>query len=61
MHMLGNPRTMQADPTYDNVVTEIGAFFEERLATLNAAGVDKEAIVSLIRASASEKLSKTQS
>jgi dihydropteroate synthase len=45
MHMLGNPRTMQADPTYDNVVTEIGAFFEERLATLNAAGVDKEAIV----------------
>ncbi|MDA9924954.1 dihydropteroate synthase [Verrucomicrobiales bacterium] len=45
MHMLGNPRTMQADPTYDNVVTEIGAFFEERLATLNAAGVDKESIV----------------
>jgi dihydropteroate synthase len=45
MHMLGNPRTMQADPTYDNVVTEIGAFFEERLATLNAGGVDKESIV----------------
>lgn len=45
MHMLGNPRTMQADPTYDNVVTEIEAFFEERLATLNAAGVDKESIV----------------
>jgi len=45
MHMLGNPRTMQADPTYDNVVTEIGAFFEERLATLNAGGVDRESIV----------------
>lgn len=45
MHMLGNPRTMQADPTYDNVVTEIGAFFEDRLATLNAGGVDKESIV----------------
>jgi dihydropteroate synthase len=45
MHMLGNPRTMQTDPTYDNVVTEIGAFFEERLTTLNAAGVDREAIV----------------
>ncbi|MEN8716145.1 MAG: dihydropteroate synthase [Verrucomicrobiales bacterium] len=45
MHMLGNPRTMQADPTYDNVVTEIGAFFEERLATIKAAGVDKESIV----------------
>ena len=26
MHMLGDPRTMQADPRYDDVVAEVGAF-----------------------------------
>ena len=32
MHMRGEPRTMQADPAYDDVVSEVKAFLEERLA-----------------------------
>jgi dihydropteroate synthase len=31
MHMLGEPRTMQDDPRYDDVVSEVMAFLEERL------------------------------
>jgi dihydropteroate synthase len=31
MHMQGEPRTMQIDPTYDDVAGEIAAFLEERL------------------------------
>src|SRR3954471_2839893 len=30
MHMLGEPRTMQRDPRYDNVVDDVRAFLEER-------------------------------
>src|SRR5262249_4960416 len=30
MHMQGEPRTMQADPRYDDVVSEVKAFLEER-------------------------------
>ncbi|MCW1924333.1 dihydropteroate synthase [Luteolibacter arcticus] len=44
MHMQGDPRTMQKAPRYDDVVTEVQAFFEERLAALTAAGMDAEAI-----------------
>ena len=31
MHMQGEPRTMQANPTYEDVVSEVKAFLEERL------------------------------
>jgi dihydropteroate synthase len=31
MHMLGDPRTMQVDPRYEDVVSEVKAFLEERL------------------------------
>ena len=31
MHMLGEPRTMQDDPRYDDVVAEVKAFLEERM------------------------------
>ena len=31
MHMLGEPRTMQDDPRYDDVVADVKAFLEERL------------------------------
>lgn len=44
MHMQGEPRTMQLSPTYQDVVTEVRGFFEERLATLTAAGIQAEAI-----------------
>jgi len=39
MHMLGDPRTMQCDPRYDDVVDDVKAFLEERLAAVVAAGV----------------------
>jgi dihydropteroate synthase len=39
MHMLGEPRTMQRDPTYDDVVAEVGASLVERLDEARAVGV----------------------
>ena len=42
MHMLGEPRTMQADPRYDDVVSEVKAFLEERLAFAAAAGIPEQ-------------------
>lgn len=44
MHMLGAPKTMQNDPIYGDVVDDICAFFEERLAALTSAGVDEDRI-----------------
>ena len=45
MHMLGDPRTMQADPRYDDVVGEVAAFLEERLAFAIDAGVREERVM----------------
>jgi len=42
MHMQGTPRTMQAEPHYDDVVREVGEFFTGRLTRLAAAGVTAE-------------------
>jgi dihydropteroate synthase len=45
MHMLGDdPRTMQADPRYDDVVAEVKAFLEERLAFAAGEGVPEESV-----------------
>jgi dihydropteroate synthase len=44
MHMLGEPRTMQAEPRYDDVVSDVKAFLEERMAAAIAAGVPEERI-----------------
>ncbi|MCH7228468.1 dihydropteroate synthase [Haloferula sp. A504] len=44
MHMRGEPRTMQQAPEYEDVVTEVRSFFEERLATLTSAGIDPESL-----------------
>ena len=44
MHMLGEPRTMQRDPRYDDVVDDVRAFLEERLAAAVAAGVAEERV-----------------
>ncbi len=44
MHMLGEPRTMQQDPRYDDVVSEVKAFLEERLAAAVAAGIPEERV-----------------
>jgi dihydropteroate synthase len=44
MHMLGEPRTMQRDPRYDDVVGEVRSFLEERLAFATGEGVPEERI-----------------
>ncbi len=44
MHMQGEPRTMQEDPRYDDVVAEVKAFLEERLAFAVAEGVPEERV-----------------
>jgi dihydropteroate synthase len=45
MHMLGEPRTMQDDPRYDDVVSDVKAFLEERMAFAVAHGVAEERIL----------------
>lgn len=45
MHMQGTPQTMQANPTYSDVVAEVGDFFEKRLSHLASAGVQPEQII----------------
>jgi dihydropteroate synthase len=44
MHMLGTPRTMQDNPTYDDVVDDVKAFLAERIEAAMGAGVDEERI-----------------
>ncbi len=44
MHMRGEPRTMQDDPRYDDVVAEVAAFLEERLAFAVEAGIAEDRI-----------------
>ena len=44
MHMLGDPRTMQDDPRYDDVVDSVRAFLADRIAAAVAAGVAEERI-----------------
>ena len=44
MHMLGEPRTMQAAPRYDDVVAEVASFLEERLRFAVAAGIAEDRI-----------------
>ena len=44
MHMQGKPRTMQVAPTYDDVVSDVKRFLEERLAFAVSAGIREELI-----------------
>ena len=44
MHMQGVPRTMQVEPRYEDVVSEVAAFLEERLAFAVAAGIDEDRV-----------------
>lgn len=45
MHMQGEPRTMQIEPRYVDVVGEVAAFLDARVSALCAAGVARERIV----------------
>jgi dihydropteroate synthase len=44
MHMQGEPRTMQANPTYDDVASEVAAFLEQRLRFAVGAGIAEDRI-----------------
>ena len=44
MHMLGEPRTMQEDPRYGDVVSDVKAFLEERVAFAVGEGIAEERI-----------------
>ena len=44
MHMQGEPRTMQAEPHYDDVVAQVGDFLADRVGAARAAGVPEGAI-----------------
>lgn len=45
MHMQGTPRTMQANPHYEDVVREVNGFFEQRLRRLTDAGLERERLI----------------
>ena len=45
MHMQGTPQTMQSNPTYHDVVREVGEFFGERLGRLASVGVSAEQVI----------------
>jgi dihydropteroate synthase len=44
MHMQGEPRTMQVNPTYDDVVSDVKAFLEERLTFAVGEGIPQERV-----------------
>jgi dihydropteroate synthase len=44
MHMQGEPRTMQVAPRYDDVVSDVAAFLEERLRAAVSGGIAEERI-----------------
>jgi dihydropteroate synthase len=45
MHMQGTPKTMQVNPTYQNVLSEVKSFLEERTTVLIAEGIHAERII----------------
>ena len=45
MHMQGQPRTMQENPAYDDVVADVLSFLEDRVVACEAAGIARDLIV----------------
>jgi dihydropteroate synthase len=45
MHMKGTPRTMQANPVYEDVVAEVGTYLEQAAEKAVAAGIDRSRII----------------
>lgn len=45
MHMQGLPRTMQNNPSYDHVINDIVAFFQQRIEACVSAGITRERII----------------
>ncbi len=45
MHMLGEPKTMQEKPEYEDVVVQVGDFLAKRIEAAQKAGVAKEKVI----------------
>ncbi|OEF93508.1 dihydropteroate synthase [Vibrio splendidus] len=45
MHMKGQPRTMQANPNYDDVLIDVEAFLKERVEACEVVGISKEQLI----------------
>jgi len=45
MHMQGQPRTMQANPHYDDLLLEVGEFLEERISACESVGISREQLI----------------
>ncbi|MEG3221538.1 dihydropteroate synthase [Vibrio gigantis] len=45
MHMKGQPRTMQTNPSYDDVLKDVEAFLQERVDACKAVGIPKEQLI----------------
>jgi len=45
MHMKGDPKTMQENPFYENLLAEVKAFFQERINTAVSSGIKREKII----------------
>ena len=45
MHMLGNPKTMQIEPKYDDLIGQIKAFFENKIDLADQKGISKSKII----------------
>ncbi|OED77150.1 dihydropteroate synthase [Vibrio crassostreae] len=45
MHMKGQPRTMQANPNYDDVLMDVEVFLKERVEACEAVGISKDQLI----------------
>ena len=45
MHMQGQPRTMQKNPHYEDLIEDISTFFKQRISACEAAGIHKSRII----------------
>jgi dihydropteroate synthase len=45
MHMKGTPKTMQINPSYEDLLSEIKSFLQEKIEAAQASGINKEKII----------------
>jgi dihydropteroate synthase len=45
MHMQGQPRTMQANPSYTNLIPQVKQFFNERIESCEQAGIKRDRLI----------------
>ncbi|NVD05745.1 dihydropteroate synthase [Vibrio sp. JPW-9-11-11] len=45
MHMQGQPRTMQANPHYDDLLKDVGEFLEQRIAECESVGISRDKLI----------------